>query len=72
MKVELESEGEEEHKDSIEDDQPPKQNDKAIFEKIVAKLLEFNDRINNGKEISVTEYFKRIDQKSPWLKQCEN
>ena len=43
-----------------------------MFEKIVAKLLEYNERINGGKEISVVEYFKRIDQNSDWLKKYAN
>ena len=33
----------------------------TMFEKIVAKLLEYNEKINSGKEISVVEYLKRID-----------
>lgn len=36
-----------------------------MFEKIVQKLLEFNEKINSGKEISVVEYLKRIDAKNP-------
>ena len=33
----------------------------SMFEKIVAKLLEYNEKINNGREISVVEYLKRLD-----------
>merc|ERR1719189_293703 len=36
-----------------------------MFEKLIQKLLEFNERINSGKEISVVDYLKRIDQKKP-------
>ena len=43
-----------------------------MFEKIVHKLLEFNEKMNNGKEISVVEYLKRIDQKSPFMQQFAN
>jgi len=39
----------------------------TMFEKIVAKLLEYNEKINSGKEISVVEYLKRVDQKSPFI-----
>ena len=43
-----------------------------MFEKIVQKLLEYNEKINSGKEISVIEYLKRIDQNSPFMKTFEN
>lgn len=39
----------------------------SMFEKIVHKLLEYNEKINSGKEISVVEYLKRIDQKSQFI-----
>lgn len=58
---ELASDEEEEKKEEPTAEQEQKMHSKAIFEKIVAKLLEYNDRINHGKEISVTEYFKRLD-----------
>ena len=35
-----------------------------MYEKIIAKLLEYNEKINDGKEISVVEYLKRIDMNS--------
>ena len=44
----------------------------SMFEKIVAKLLEYNEKINSGKEISVVEYLKRIDQKSSFMQQFSN
>ena len=40
-----------------------------MFEKIINKLLEYNEKINSGKEISLVEYFKRIDVKSPFMQQ---
>lgn len=43
-----------------------------MFEKIVQKLLEYNEKINSGKEISVIEYLKRLDQNSPFMKTFEN
>ena len=56
------SEGEEEEKKSPrEDDADDLFQQKQVFEKVVAKLLEYNDRINQGKEISVVEYFKKLD-----------
>jgi len=39
-----------------------------MFEKIVSKLLEYNEKINTGKEISVVEYINKIDAKSAFLK----
>lgn len=39
-------------------------NDQNLYEKIVNKLLEFNEKINGGKEISVVEFLKRIDMNS--------
>ena len=43
-----------------------------MFEKIVQKLLEYNEKINSGKEISVVEYLKRIDQKSAFMQTFNN
>ena len=43
-----------------------------MFEKIVAKLLEYNEKINTGKEISVLEYLKKIDQKSSFMQKFTN
>ena len=43
-----------------------------MFEKIVSKLLEYNEKINTGKEISVVEYIKKIDAKSAFLKKFQN
>lgn len=37
------------------------------FDRIVHKLLEFNEKINNGREISVVEYLKRIDMNSDFM-----
>ncbi len=45
--------------------------DPQIYEKIIAKLLEYNEKINDGKEISVVEYLKRIDMNSPFAKTYE-
>lgn len=35
-------------------------------------MLEFNEKINGGKEISVVEFLKRIDMNSTFIKQFEN
>ena len=43
-----------------------------MFERMVVKLLEYNEKMNNGKEISVIDYFKRIDQKSPFMMKFDN
>ena len=43
-----------------------------MFEKIINKLLEFNEKINSGKEISLVEYMKRIDKKSPFMQTFQN
>lgn len=42
------------------------------FEKIVNKLIEYNEKINDGKELSVVEYLKRIDSNSIFMKDPEN
>lgn len=77
LPTELESDDEEEekkHKGDSDGETTPSQmqDDKTIFQKVVQKLLEYNERINSGKEIAVTEYFKRIDQRSEWLKKYVN
>jgi hypothetical protein len=36
----------------------------GVYEKIIAKLLEYNEKVNEGKEISVVDYLKRIDMDS--------
>jgi hypothetical protein len=38
----------------------------------VNKLLEYNDKINDGKELSVVEYLKRIDMNSVFMKEYDN
>lgn len=40
----------------------------GVYEKIIAKLLEYNEKINDGKEISVVDYLKRIDMDCPFAK----
>ena len=35
-------------------------------------MLEYNERINNGREISVVEYLKRLDQQSPFIQRFVN
>ena len=42
------------------------------FDRIVHKLLDFNEKINSGREISVVEYLKRIDMNSDFMHQYEN
>ena len=52
---------------------PGKENvEKANFERIVEKLLEYNEKINGGREISVLDYLTRIDPLSAFLRQYEN
>ena len=43
-----------------------------LYSKIIAKLMDYNERINSGKEISVIEYMKRINHNKPFLKSFEN
>ena len=43
----------------------------GTYEKIIAKLLEYNEKVNDGKEISVVEYLKRIDMDSSFAKTYE-
>ena len=40
-----------------------------MCEKIVAKLIEYNEKVNDGKEISLVEYLKRIDPNSNFMKE---
>ena len=40
----------------------------GTYEKIIAKLLEYNEKVNDGKEISVVEYLKKIDMTSSFAK----
>ena len=37
----------------------------------MAKLVEYNDKMNDGKELSIVEYLKRIDPNSPFMKEYE-
>eukprot|EP00347_Sterkiella_histriomuscorum_P000542 403375452 len=46
--------------------------DQVTYEKIVNKLIEYNEKINEGKELSAIEYLKRIDMNSPFIKDYEN
>ena len=41
--------------------------ERSMFEKIINKLLEYNEKINNGKEISVVEYLKRIEPRGKFM-----
>lgn len=43
----------------------------GVYEKIIAKLLEYNEKVNDGKEISVVEYLKRIDLDSDFAHDFE-
>ena len=36
------------------------------------KLLEYNEKMNSGREVSVVEYLKRIDQRSAFIQKYEN
>lgn len=45
--------------------------EQITYEKIVAKLVEYNDKMNDGKELSIVEYLKRIDPNSPFMKEYE-
>lgn len=33
----------------------------GMFERIINKLLELNEKINSGKEISIVQYLTRLD-----------
>jgi hypothetical protein len=43
----------------------------AVFDKLIQKLVEYNEKINEGKELSIVEYLKRIEVDSPFLKEYE-
>ena len=37
-------------------------------EKLVSKLVEYNEKANAGKEINVVDYFKKLDPKGTFMK----
>jgi hypothetical protein len=43
----------------------------ALFDKLIQKLVEYNDKINDGKEMSVVEYLKRIDPMSTFMEEYD-
>jgi hypothetical protein len=44
----------------------------SAYEKLVEKLLEYNEKINSGREISVLDYLQRIDSCSSFMKEYDN
>lgn len=46
--------------------------EQVTYERIVGKLIEYNEKINEGKELSAIEYLKRIDMNSIFMKDYEN
>jgi hypothetical protein len=46
--------------------------EQITYEKIVGKLIEYNEKINEGRELSIVEYLKRIDPRSPFMKEYDN
>jgi hypothetical protein len=42
--------------------------DATRFEKIVAKLLQMNEKINQGREIQIVSLLKRLDMESDFMK----
>ena len=72
---------EEEKKEEIPDVKRPSnsyvpKNDEAtekiIHDKLIAKLLEYNQKLNGGKEIRVVDFLKKINANSPFLHKFEN
>lgn len=47
-------------------------NQQNLFDRIVAKLIDYNEKINGGKEISVVEYLKRLDPNGDFMHRYEN
>ena len=43
----------------------------AIFEKLIQKLVEYNEKVNEGKEITIVDYLRRIDASSKFMKEFE-
>ena len=43
-----------------------------MLEKLLKKLLEYNVKLNAGKEIRVVEYLKQVDKNSAFMKKFEN
>lgn len=38
----------------------------------MSKLIEYNEKINEGRELSVVEYYKRIEPLSPFMKEYDS
>jgi hypothetical protein len=45
--------------------------EQQTYEKIVSKLIEYNEKVNEGKELSIVEYLKRIDPNCAYMKEYE-
>jgi len=43
----------------------------AIFEKLIQKLVEYNEKVNEGKEITIVDYLRRIDSNSNFMREYE-
>ncbi|CAI2368685.1 unnamed protein product [Moneuplotes crassus] len=43
----------------------------AIFEKLIQKLVEYNEKVNDGKEITIVDYLRRIDSESKFMREFE-
>lgn len=46
--------------------------EQITYEKIVGKLIEYNEKVNEGRELSIVEYLKRIDPYSAFMKDYDN
>jgi hypothetical protein len=46
--------------------------EQITYEKIVGKLIEYNEKVNEGRELSIVEYLKRIDPRSPFMKEYDS
>ena len=73
--AQIQDKPEEESKDGTNGTEKPaisqQISEQITYEKIVAKLVEYNDKMNDGKELSIVEYLKRIDPNSPFMKEFE-
>ena len=46
--------------------------EKIIHDKLIEKLLEYNFKLNGGREIRIVDYLKKIDVHSPFMRRFEN
>ena len=67
-----EEEAKEETKEEMFIPQAEVENEQQHYDKIVNKLLDYNEKINHGREIQVIEYLKRLKSDENFMHQFKN